>query len=237
MRDLFTLAIIPARGGSKRIPRKNIKPFAGKPIIAYSIDAANKSECFSDIIVSTEDREIAAIAVNLGGKVPFMRTQETADDHSGIADVMKEAVLAYEAWANHEVDLVCCILPTAPFIAADDIRKGHQMIARDDMDAVITVVRYSYPIQRALRVDGKHVTMIWPENYVKRSQELEPSYHDAGQFYWIKKDKLLEHGKVFIPKTGFICIDETSAQDIDTEDDWRYAEIKYDILCSKKKRP
>jgi len=234
MSDLFSLPVIPARGGSKRIPHKNIKLFAGKPIIAYSIAAAQASKCFSDVIVSTDNQEIATVARRFGGKVPFMRSPATADDHAGIADVVKEVVIAYEAWLGRTVNLVCCILPTAPFVTADNIRAGYQRITDGDADAVITVVRYGYPVQRALHVDGQYVSMIWPENYGKRSQELEPSYHDAGQFYWIKKEKLFEHGKMFIPRTGFICIDEMQAQDIDIEEDWSIAEAKYEVLQSKR---
>ncbi len=234
MSDLFSLAIIPARGGSKRIPRKNIKLFNGKPIVSYSVAAAQEAKCFSDVIVSTEDEEIANVVRGFGGKVPFMRSATTADDYAGIADVLKEAVVAYEVWSGHVVDLIFCALATAPFVTADNIRKGYQQITKNGTDAVLTVVRYDYPIQRAFRVEGQHVSMIWPENYIKRSQELEPSYHDAGQFYWIKKDKLFEHGKMFIPQTGFICINSMQAQDIDTEEDWMIAEEKYKMLQLKK---
>jgi len=234
MNDLFSLAVIPARGGSKRIPRKNIKLFAGKPIIGYSIAAAKSSGCFTNVVVSTDDDEIAAVSRELGGEIPFMRSQETADDKSGIADVLKEVVMVYEKFSGHKVDLICCVLSTAPFVTAQSLRDGHKMIMSPDIDAVLTMVRYGYPIQRALHIEGKYVSMIWPENYVKRSQELEPSYHDAGQFYWIKRDKLFEYSRMFIPKTGFICIDEAHAQDIDTEEDWDIAEVKYGILQSKR---
>lgn len=234
MSELVSLAVIPARGGSKRIPRKNIKPFAGKPIIAYSIVAAQASKCFSDIIVSTDDEEVAGIARGFGGKVPFMRSQATSDDKSGIADVLKEAVVHYEEWVGRGVDLICGILPTAPFVTAEAMRDGHKMMMGGEVDAVLTIVQYSYHIQRALRVDGEYVSMIWPENYIKRSQELEPSYHDAGQFYWIKKEKLFEYGRMFIPRSGFICIDEARAQDINTEEDWDIAELKYEVLQLKR---
>jgi len=234
MSDIFSLVIIPARGGSKRIPRKNIKIFSGKPIIYYSIATAKASKCYSDIIVSTDDEEIAGVARRFGAKVPFMRSQEKANDYTGIADVLKEAVVAYEAWAHRTVDLVCCILPTAPFVSAENIQEGYQQITKGETDAVLSVVRYSYPIQRALHVDGAYISMIWPENYTKRSQELEPSYHDAGQFYWIKKNKLFQYGKMYIPQTSFICIDEMLAQDIDTYEDWMIAEEKYRISQLKR---
>jgi len=234
MSDLFSLAVIPARGGSKRIPRKNIRLFAGKPIIAYSLGAAREAGCFSDVVVSTEDSEIASVARAHGGTVPFMRSAATADDHAGIADVVKEVITAYEAWARRSVDLVCCILPTAPFVSAGNIVQGYRLMLKGDMNALVTVVRYSYPIQRALRDENGYVSMIQPENYVKRSQELEPSYHDAGQFYWIRKDELFKYGKMFIPRTGFICIDQTRAQDIDTEEDWRCAEAKFELLRGQR---
>lgn len=236
MSDPFTLAVIPARGGSKRIPRKNIRLFAGKPILAYSILAAQGAGCFCDVVVSTDDQEVASVARSFGSSVPFMRSKETSNDRSGLADVLKEVVTVYEQWSGRKVDLVCCILATAPFVTADSLRQGQKMMADSKIDAVLTIAKYSYHIQRALRVDKEYVSMIWPENYIKRSQELEPSYHDAGQFYWIKKDKLFEYGKLFIPRCGFICIDEMHVQDIDTEDDWRCAQEKYALLESKERR-
>jgi N-acylneuraminate cytidylyltransferase len=234
MSDLFSLAVIPARGGSKRIPRKNIKMFLGKPIIAYSLAAAQKAKCFSDIIVSTDDKKISSVVKKLGGKVPFLRSRKTADDNAGLADVLQEVIIAYEEWAHRRIDLVCCILATAPLVMPENIFQGYQLVQNDNFDAVLPVVRYSYPIQRAVRVDKKYVSMIWPKNYMKRSQELEPTYHDVGQFYWIKRDRLFEYGKIFIPRLGYIIIDEAKAQDIDTERDWYIAEKKYESLQSKK---
>lgn len=233
MSDLFSLAIIPARGGSKRIPRKNIKPFCGKPIIAYSIAAAKEAKCFSDVIISTDDEEIAKVALSFGSNVPFMRSSKNADDRASITDALKEAIITYEEKVGHKVDLVCCILSTAPLITAESIYKGYEKIINSDLDVVLSIVRYDYPIQRAFRLEGQLAKMIWPENYPKHSQELESSYHDAGQFYWIKRDNFLKHEKIFTSQTGFICIDEMRAQDIDTEDDWRCAEAKYKLLQSK----
>jgi pseudaminic acid cytidylyltransferase len=233
MQDINTVAIIPARGGSKRIPRKNIRSFASRPIIAYSIDAAKEAGCFSDVIISTEDQEIADVARSCGATVPFMRSRNLADDASGISEVLKEVVGNYEIWAKRSIDFICCILPTAPFVLAKNIFDGYRLISDNEINAVISVTQYSYPIQRALNANGRYISMIWPENYNKRSQDFEPSYHDAGQFYWIRKSALFEYNRIFVPQTAFVCIEECRSQDIDTEEDWKYAELKWAILKGK----
>lgn len=217
------LALIPARGGSKRIPRKNIKDFLGKPIIAYSIEAAFQSNLFDEIIVSTDDAEIVEIAEKLGAKVPFLRSDKTADDFATLSDVVEEAKDYYNS-NKSDFDNICCILPTAPLITANNILKGYELLINGGFDSVRPVIRFSYPIQRALKlVDGK-VEMFYPEYIKARSQDLEPAYHDAGQFYWMKYNKGLKSDN-----RGAFEISELEAQDIDNTEDWKLAEIKYNL--------
>jgi N-acylneuraminate cytidylyltransferase len=223
------IAIIPARGGSKRIPKKNIKDFLGKPIIAYSIEAALNSDLFDEVMVSTDDKEIANIATHYGAKVPFYRNKETANDYAGISDVILEVIEQYNT-KNIFFENVCCILATAPFITKDDLIKSFAKLENDGFDAVFPVVRYGFPIQRAMQFEGDKIKMIWPGNMLKRSQDLTPSYHDAGLFYWIKTDVLLKTKKIWTDNTTAIEIDEQKAHDIDTVDDWRMAELKYKLL-------
>ena len=222
------LAIIPARGGSKRIPRKNIKPFLGKPIIAYSIEAALKSGLFSEVMVSTDDDEIAEIAIKYGAKVPFIRTSENANDYATLADVINEVQDVYQA-RGKTFDNICCILPTAPLIQLADIEKAYKLMHAEAFDSVRPVVEFDYPIQRAQRLDGNKVSFMHPENYTKRSQDLEPAYHDSGMFYWFKGDK-----NITSPNKGAIIIPSTAAQDIDNEEEWQLAEMKYNLLMEKQ---
>ncbi len=224
------LAIIPARGGSKRIPRKNIKKFLGKPIIAYSIEAALQSGLFEKVMVSTDDKEIADVAIKYGAKVPFMRSKEKADDYAGIAEVVLEVIEQYKKIKNKEFDNVCCVLATAPFLKSDDLANSFNRWQNSTFDAIFPVVRYSFPIQRAMQFDGENIKMIWPENLMKRSQDLKPSFHDAGLFYWIKIKILINKKKLWTDNTTAIEIDEITAQDIDTVEDWELAEIKYKLI-------
>jgi N-acylneuraminate cytidylyltransferase len=224
------LAIIPARGGSKRIPKKNIKEFLGKPIIAYSIEAANQSALFTEIMVSTDDEEIAAVAKQYGAKVPFMRSAENADDYATLADVVDEVKEQYKQLTK-EFDNICLILPTAPFISPDILKNTYHLLLSENIDSVRPVVRFSYPIQRALKMQNGKLQMFYPEHKTTRSQDLEPAYHDAGQFYWMKAEKGL-HGT---NKYGFE-IPETLAQDIDTEEDWKLAEQKYQMIHQEKNK-
>lgn len=221
---MSNLAIIPARGGSKRIPRKNIKDFLGKPIIAYSIQAAIDSGLFDEIIVSTDDVEIAQISKELGAGVPFMRSSQTADDHATLADVIDEVKNSYLK-LNKQFKYVCCILPTAPLITSMNIQKGYSVLTEKGVDSVRPVVSFSYPIQRAIKMNNGKVEMFYPEYQNTRSQDLEPAYHDAGQFYWMK----FETGLRGTNKYGFE-ISEMQVQDIDNEKDWYIAEIKYKYL-------
>jgi N-acylneuraminate cytidylyltransferase len=222
------LAIIPARGGSKRIPRKNIKPFLGKPIIAYSIELARKSGLFTEIMVSTDDEGIAEVARAHSANIPFYRNKKTSDDHAILNDVLKEVILNYQL-LNQKFDHICLILPTAPLIQSAHFMEAFELLCNRPFDSVRPVVRYSYPVQRSFTLKDDRLEMLFPENYRLRSQDLEPIYHDAGQFYWINKDKLLTD-----KQKGGIIISELEAHDIDTPDDWSLAELKYKLLFKKK---
>jgi pseudaminic acid cytidylyltransferase len=221
------IAIIPARGGSKRIPRKNIKDFLGKPIIAYSIETAIKSNLFAEIMVSTDDNEIADVAREYGAKVPFMRSAKNSDDYANISEVCIEVLEEY-AKIGKKFDYMCCILPTAPFLTTDKIQKAENIIENEDCDCVFTATEYSYPIQRSFRIDNYFV-MKWPENFEKRSQDLEKSYHDAGQLYFVRVDLMLEEKRWLLKKSKAVILNNIEVQDIDTNDDWEIAEIKYKI--------
>ena len=224
-----TVAIITARGGSKRIPRKNIKSFLGYPIIKYSIDAAFKAGCFDEVMVSTDDREIAKIAESLGAKVPFFRSEATSNDMTGTAEVIEEVILEYKK-RNKNFEYCCCIYPTAPFISPKKLLDGYNLLAESDADSVIPVVKFGYPLQRAFKMEDEKLAMIWPENYSARSQDLTAAYHDSGQFYWLRSENFLNSGKIFTSNSLPIELPESEVQDIDTEEDWKIAEIKYRIL-------
>ena len=186
------IAIIPARGGSKRIPRKNIRPFLGKPVIAYSIAAALQSGLFDEVMVSTDDEEIAEVARQYGAKVPFMRSATTADDYATTADVMLEVLECYKK-QGIEFDTLCCVYSTAPFVTADSLKSAYHLLAEKKFDAVFTAVAYSYPVQRGLKIDDGKIRMVWPEYRKSRSQDLETIYHDAGQFYVSRVGSFYRH--------------------------------------------
>ncbi len=226
------LAIIPARGGSKRVHKKNIKLFLGQPIIKYSIDAAIRSELFDEIMVSTDDKKIAGIAESYGAKIPFMRSKETSDDFATLADVIQEVLMEYKK-RKIEFTAFCCILPTAVFIKAKILLEGLNILKKTNADSVIPIVKFSYPVQRALKIKNGLLSMIRPENYIKRSQDLETLYHDAGQFYWVNAISFLRQKRLFMNKTLPIEISDLEVQDIDDENDWKTAEIKYKIKKSK----
>lgn len=223
------LAIIPARGGSKRIPKKNIKDFNGKPIITYSINAALESGCFDEVMVSTDEKDIAKIAESKGAVVPFFRSKENSNDFAGLADVILEVLHLYEK-ENKFYKYCCCILPTAPFLTSDIIKRGFLKIKDASIDTVVSVLKFSYPIQRATVLKDGYLKMLWPENYNKRSQDLEDTYHDCGQFYWFKVDSFLKEKKLFSEKTYGLEISPLEAQDIDTMDDWELAELKFSLM-------
>lgn len=218
------LCIIPARGGSKRIPRKNIKSFLGKPIIAYSIDTAIRSGLFSEIMVSTDDEEIAQVAQQYGALVPFMRSEERANDFAPLREVIEEVKAGYAKQAQY-FDYICCILPTAPLLTTDILGDSLVEMQAKNLDSIRPIVRYGYPIQRALRLRDGKVEMIYPEHMLTRSQDLEAAYHDAGMFYWMKYAAGLKGTE----RGGFV-VSEQIVQDIDTEEDWSLAEIKFRIL-------
>lgn len=220
------LAIIPARGGSKRIPRKNVKPFLGKPMLAYSIEAALATGLFDEVMVSTDDEEIAEVARQYGAKVPFMRSAETANDFATTADVLNEVLNNYKE-KGIEFDNFCCIYATAPMTQSDSIKSAYDRLMSSDFTVVYPVVQFSYPIWRCLDLaeDGT-MKRHWPEYENSRSQDLPKEYHDTGTFYWYKTKEWLA-GDVRI---GGIEVDETTIQDIDTETDWKLAEMKYKLL-------
>lgn len=225
------LAIIPARGGSKRIPRKNVKPFLGKPMLAYSIEAALSTGLFDEVMVSTDDEEIAEVARQYGAKVPFMRTPATANDYATLADVMKEVLTEYKN-RGQEFDNSCLILATCPMLQSQDISSAYNRLTSSDFTMVYPVVLFSYPIWRCLDLaeDGS-MRRHWPEFENSRSQDLPKEYHDTGTFYWYKNAEWLA-GNV---KIGGIEVDETTIQDIDTETDWKLAEMKYKLLFGNDK--
>jgi N-acylneuraminate cytidylyltransferase len=227
------LAVIPARGGSKRIPRKNIKDFLGKPIIAYSIEVALKSELFDEIMVSTDDNEIAEIAKQYGANIPFYRSESGSNDFTGLADVIIEVINDYKLIKNIGFDYVCCILPTAPFVTSAELISSFKIIEKKNIDCVFPVVMYSYPIQRSLYIKEQKVFMNWPENLNKRSQDLTAMYHDAGQYYIIGSDNIQNKRTFFVENSYPIIKSELEVQDVDTELDWKLAELKYRLIYEK----
>lgn len=218
------LAIIPARGGSKRIPRKNIKPFCGKPMIAWSIEAALQSGCFDRVIVSTDDTEIAAIARQHGAEVPFLRPAELSDDHTGTIPVIRHAI----EWCmqqNQRVELACCLYATAPFVKAEDLQRGLTTLQDNNCDYAFSVTSYAFPIERAIRLNANgRVEMFNPGHFNTRSQDLEEALHDAGQFYWGRADAWLMGKPIFTPDSLPVLLPRHRVQDIDTPEDWERAE-------------
>ncbi len=231
---MSSIAIITARGGSKRIPRKNIRPFLGNPIIFYSIKAAQESGIFTEIMVSTDDDEIANFAISQGAKVPFLRSAKNSDDFATTADVIAEVLDAYKN-ISVSFDTFCCIYPTAPFVTGKKIRDAMSLLNSNNADTVVPVVKFGFPIQRALKIDSGVLKMIAPENLNKRSQDLPASYHDCGQFYCGKVSSFLSTRKLFTEKTIPLIFPETEVQDIDNETDWKIAELKFDLMRSPQK--
>ena len=223
-----SIAIITARGGSKRIPKKNIKNFCGKPIIEYSIQAALDSKIFDEVMVSTDSGEIADVAVKCGAKVPFMRSEKTSDDYATTADVITEVLNAYETMEK-SFETACCIYPTAPFVTSYKLIQAMKLLTDSDTDSVIPLVEFSYPPQRGLVIHENRAEMKCPEYIDSRSQDLEKIYHDCGQFYCFKIASFRKTGKIMAGKISPIIIPELEMQDIDTLEDWKLAEIKYKI--------
>jgi len=226
----MNIAIIPARGGSKRIPGKNIKLFAGKPIIAYSIEAAKASGVFDRIIVSTDSDEIAQVASAYGAEIPFLRPQELSDDHTPTAPVIAHAI----QWVKDRGDspeFACCIYATAPFVTPGFIKEGYGTIVRYNVASVFSVTTFSFPIFRSLRItDQGTLAMFWPEHELTRSQDLPEAYHDAGQFYWLKVDAFLASGKMYTSDAMPVILPRYLVQDIDTPEDWVTAEKMFQAL-------
>jgi N-acylneuraminate cytidylyltransferase len=226
------IAVIPARGGSKRIPRKNIREFCGRPIIAYSIEAARRSECFDKIIVSTDDDEIAEVAQGLGADIPFLRPKYLADDFSGTNAVVKHA-LAWYRERDINFKFACCIYATAPLLLPHYLKQGHDVIQNQGVEFAFSVSTYDFAVQRALRVSSnERVESIYPEHASTRSQDLEVFYHDAGQFYWGKSEAFLEEKKLFSDISVPVILPRHLVQDIDTPEDWERAELMY--MTAKK---
>ena len=228
----MNLAIIPARGGSKRIPRKNIRTFRGKPMIAWSIEAAINSGCFDAIIVSTDDEEIAKIANKWGAETPFMRPDDLADDYASTLAVLRHAVEAYQKLSDLKIQSACCIYATAPFVTPNDLKKGAQLLDSDsELDFAFSITTFPFPIQRALTLkeDGR-VKMVEAKYEQFRSQDLEECYHDAGQFYWFRPSSLKKHDGVFTVNSAPVILPRERVQDIDTPEDWACAELAHELL-------
>jgi N-acylneuraminate cytidylyltransferase len=227
---LKSIAIIPARGGSKRIPRKNVKDFLGKPIIAYSIQLALDSGLFDEVMVSTDDEEIADISRQYGAKVPFLRSARTSDDFATTADVLIEVLETYQAQHSQTFEAGCCIYATAPLVRQKSLHEGHKLLV-DGAPVALPVAAFSYPVWRSFELDGSgSIAMKWPEYEKSRSQDLQPLYHDCGQWYWFRVDTFLQTRKLFQTGAKGVITDELEVQDIDNITDWKLAELKYRLL-------
>ena len=229
----MNLAIIPARGGSKRIPRKNIREFCGKPMIAWSVEAALESGCFQEVVVSTDDEDIAEVARAYGASVPFLRPENLSDDYTGTIPVIRHAV----EWflnAGHQVDSACCLYATAPFVQAADLRVGLAPLHREHSAFAFSVTSCAFPIQRALRLlPGSRVEMFDPDQFATRSQDLEEAWHDAGQFYWGTAEAWRSGPVIFGPDSVGVPIPRHRVQDIDTPEDWESAEYLFEAIRAR----
>jgi pseudaminic acid cytidylyltransferase len=224
------LAVIPARGGSKRIPRKNIKLFCGKPIIEWSIEAAQQSGCFDQVVVSTDDAEIAEVARQCGAQVPFMRPADLSDDQTGTTAVVAHAIGWFSALGK-QPEQVCCLYATAPFVSPDDLRRGLDVLTKTGSDYAFSVASFAFPIQRAIRInEASRVEMFNPEHFNTRSQDLEEAFHDAGQFYWGRADAWSQGRMIFSPAATPVLLPRHRVQDIDTLEDWIRAEWMFKAL-------
>lgn len=223
------IAIITARGGSKRIPGKNVKEFCGKPILAYSIEAALESGIFDTVMVSTDDGRIAEIAQKFGADVPFFRSQETSGDYATTNDVLLEVLAEYEK-RGETYEVGCCIYPTAPFVTAGKLKNAVEKLTESDADTLIPVVAFSYPPQRAMVVKGGRLVFKYPEYLDSRSQDLEPHYHDVGQFYIFRTEAFRKNKKLMLGNILPMVISEMEVQDIDNQTDWEIAEMKYRLM-------
>jgi pseudaminic acid cytidylyltransferase len=227
------LAIIPARGGSKRIPRKNIKSFSGKPIISYSINAALRSGLFSEVMVSTDDKEISDIAIQYGASVPFKRSSRASSDYATTSEVLVEVLKNYGTKYNSQFKTVCCIYPTAPFITSELLCNSYAEFRSKNADSLLPIVKYSYPPQRSFIIKKGLLQFRELGHENDRSQDLDDVFHDAGQFYWLRASKMIEANSLIFGNTYPYEINEISAQDIDNISDWKMAELKYSMLQHK----
>ena len=222
------VAIIPARGGSKRIPRKNIKPFCGVPLLARTIGLLQSTDLFAQIIVSTDDREIADVALAAGAEVPFLREAGLADDHTGTTAVIRDTIQRIET-TNRQCEIACCVYPAAVLASSETLAECSQLATTGDYDYVLPAAPFRYPVQRGLRLTADHTCeMLWPENFARRSQDLEPVYHDAGQFYFGIRSAWLHERPFFGAKSRVVVVPHTQVQDIDTLDDWDRAEAIFE---------
>lgn len=229
----MNVAIIPARGGSKRIPGKNIRKFSGKPIIAYSIKAAQECKVFDRIIVSTDCKRIAEVAKSAGAEVPFIRPSELSDDHTPTAPVLEHAIRWFES-TGETVKYSCCIYPTAPFVRSEDLLKGYKLLTEKNISSVFSITEFEFTIFRGLKInDEGFVEMFWPEHELTRSQDLPRAYHDAGQFYWFDSAKFLRNKQLYAKEAKPVILPRYLVQDIDTPEDWEFAELMYEA-CRKK---
>ena len=227
------IAIITARGGSKRIPHKNIKQFCGKPILAYSIEAALQSGLFDEVMVSTDSDEIAEIAKKYGAQVPFLRSAKTSDDYATTADVLVDVLDEYEK-LGEKFEYMVCIYPTAPFVTPEKLQDGFDLLKKEHAVMAMPVVAFSYPPQRGYILQEEKLVMKEKENYSKRSQDLEKIYHDAGQFYIYSVQAFCENEGKIMENIVPIIVDELEVQDIDNETDWKLAEMKYQLIKEAK---
>lgn len=223
------IAIITARGGSKRIPKKNIKEFFGKPIIAYSIEAALSSNLFEIVMVSTDDVEIKEVSLKYGAEVPFMRSEKNSNDMATTRDVLLEVIDKYKSYGIL-FDKFACIYPTAPFLTSKILKEAYNKFILEDSNALVPIVKYSFPPQRAFILDNAYVKAFDEKLFPLRSQDLKPLYHDCGQFYFYKTEEFVSSKKNIIDKTTYIEIEENFVQDIDSIKDWEIAELKYRII-------
>ncbi len=230
---MANLAIIPARGGSKRIPRKNIKDFLGKPIIAYSIEAAISTCLFDEIMVSTNDIEIADIALKYGAKVPFFRGEENSSDVATTFDVLEEVLARYKEM-GFEFEYVCCIYPCAPFLTANILEEAYWKLKNQLYDSVIPITQFQSPIQRAIRIENNKIKFINPKFITYRSQDFEKKYFDSGQFYFFKPNVILKSRKIIVENSGFIIMNINIVEDINTIENWMSAETKYNLLLKSR---
>jgi pseudaminic acid cytidylyltransferase len=221
------LAVIPARGGSKRIPHKNIKMFCGKPMIAWSIEAARQSGCFDEVVVSTDDYDIAKVAKQYGASAPFTRPASLADDFTGTTPVIRHATEWFQQ-RGFVPSEVCCVYATAPFLQANDLRRGLDLLLENNCRYAFSVTSYPFPIQRAIRITGQgRVEMLHPEQFNTRSQDLEEAWHDAAQFYWGRTDAWVAESVIFSHDSMPVFLPRYRVQDIDTPEDWSRAEIMF----------